>query len=145
MARPELLDRRPGWPAVLRLEPLPADEAGKLVGEVSDEVRERIVRASGGNPLFLTEMAALGDGEVEVPATLRALLVARLDQLDEPERRILERGAVEGELFHRGTVQALAPEETEVTPGWLHSSVASSSAPTALSCPVRMRTASAIF
>jgi tetratricopeptide (TPR) repeat protein len=116
MARPELLDRRPGWPAVLRLQPLPAAEAGALVGEaVSEEVRERIVRASGGNPLFLTEMGALGE-DAEVPATLRALLAARLDQLDEPERRILERGAVEGELFHRGTVQALAPEETEVTP-----------------------------
>ena len=52
-------------------EPLPEDEAGALVGDaVPDEVRERIVRASGGNPLFLTEMAALGDadgGEVEVP------------------------------------------------------------------------------
>jgi class 3 adenylate cyclase/tetratricopeptide (TPR) repeat protein len=120
MARPELLDRRPGWPAVLRLQPLPEAEAGTLVGEaVPDEVRERIVRASGGNPLFLTEMAALTDtegGDVEVPATLRALLTARLDQLDEPERRVLERGAVEGELFHRGTVQALAPEETEITP-----------------------------
>jgi class 3 adenylate cyclase/tetratricopeptide (TPR) repeat protein len=116
MARPELLDRRPGWPAVLRLEPLPEDEAGALVGDsLSDEVRERIIRASGGNPLFLTEMAALGE-DAEVPATLRALLAARLDQLDAPERRVLERGAVEGELFHRGTVQALAPEETEVTP-----------------------------
>src|SRR6185437_12332641 len=116
MARPELLDRRPGWPAVLRLEPLPEGEAASLVGDgVPDEVRERIVRASGGNPLFLTEMAALGE-DAEVPATLRALLVARLDQLDEPERRVLERGAVEGELFHRGTVQALGPDETEVTP-----------------------------
>jgi class 3 adenylate cyclase/tetratricopeptide (TPR) repeat protein len=116
MARPELLDRCPGWPAVLRLEPLPEVDAGALVGDsVSDEVRERIIRASGGNPLFLTEMAALGE-DAEVPATLRALLAARLDQLDAPERRVLERGAVEGELFHRGTVQALAPEETEVTP-----------------------------
>jgi class 3 adenylate cyclase/tetratricopeptide (TPR) repeat protein len=116
MARPELLDRRPGWPAVLLLEPLQDDEAASLVGDaVSDDVRERIVRTSGGNPLFLTEMAALGE-DAEVPATLRALLVARLDQLDEPERRLLERGAVEGELFHRGTVQALAPEEAEVTP-----------------------------
>ncbi len=119
MARPELLDRRPGWPAVLRLEPLPDDEAGALVGDaVPGELRDRILRASGGNPLFLTEMAALGGadgGEVEVPATLRALLAARLDQLDEPERQVLERGAVEGELFHRGTVQALAPEEEEVT------------------------------
>jgi class 3 adenylate cyclase/tetratricopeptide (TPR) repeat protein len=119
MARPELLDRRPGWPAALRLQPLPEEEAGALVGDVPDEVRKQIVRASGGNPLFLTEMAALSDadgGNVEVPATLRALLAARLDQLDEPERRVLERGAVEGELFHRGTVQALAPEEAEVTP-----------------------------
>jgi class 3 adenylate cyclase/tetratricopeptide (TPR) repeat protein len=118
MARPELLDRRPGWPGTLRLEPLPEEEAGELIGNaVPGEVRQRIVRASGGNPLFVTEMLALADGvDVEVPPTLRALLAARLDQLDEPERRVLERGAVEGELFHRGTVQALAPEETEVTP-----------------------------
>jgi class 3 adenylate cyclase/tetratricopeptide (TPR) repeat protein len=119
IARPELLDRRPGWPATLRLEPLPEAEANALVGgSVPEEVRRQIVRASGGNPLFLTEMVALGEGgrEVEVPPTLRALLAARLDQLEEPERRVLERGAVEGELFHRGTVQALAPEETEVTP-----------------------------
>ncbi len=118
MARPELLDRRPGWPATLRLEPLPAEEAGALVGDaVPAGVRERIVQASGGNPLFVTEMVALAgeDGDVEVPATLRALLAARLDQLDEAERKVLERGAVEGELFHRGTVQALAPEEPQVT------------------------------
>jgi class 3 adenylate cyclase/tetratricopeptide (TPR) repeat protein len=119
MARPELLDRRPGWPATLRLEPLAAEEAESLVGDaVPDDVRARIVRAAGGNPLFVTEMLALAgeESDVEVPATLRALLAARLDQLDGPERTVLERGAVEGELFHRGTVQALAPEETEVTP-----------------------------
>ncbi|HEU5243380.1 MAG TPA: adenylate/guanylate cyclase domain-containing protein [Gaiellaceae bacterium] len=119
MARPELLDRRPRWPASLQLDPLAAEEAETLVGEaVSGEVRERIVRASGGNPLFVTEMLALAsdDSDVEVPATLRAVLAARLDQLDGSERTVLERGSVEGELFHRGTVQALAPEETEVTP-----------------------------
>jgi tetratricopeptide (TPR) repeat protein len=47
---------------------------------------------------------------------LRALLAARLDQLEWSERRVLERGAVEGEVFHRGAVQALAPEEAQVTP-----------------------------
>jgi class 3 adenylate cyclase/tetratricopeptide (TPR) repeat protein len=118
MARPELLDRRPGWPATLRLEPLAAEQTESLVGDaVSAEVRERIINAAGGNPLFVTEMLALAgeESDVEVPATLRALLAARLDQLDGHERAVLERGAVEGELFHRGTVQALAPEETEVT------------------------------
>ena len=49
-------------------------------------------------------------------ATLQALLAARLDQLDPAERRVLERGAIEGEIFHRGAVQALAPDESQVTP-----------------------------
>ena len=56
-------------------------------------------------------------GEVVVPPTLQALLAARLDQLEPPERGVLERGAIEGEVFHRGAVQALAPEEPQVTPG----------------------------
>jgi predicted ATPase len=55
-------------------------------------------------------------GEVEVPASLRALSAARLDQLDPAERRVLECGSVEGEVFHRGAVQALTPEEAQVTP-----------------------------
>jgi class 3 adenylate cyclase len=119
MARPELLDRRPGWPAALRLGPLGAQETDELIGGgVPDELRVRIAQAAGGNPLFVTEMLALAteQGEVQVPPTLRALLVARLDQLEEPQRRVLERGSVEGELFHRGAVQALAPEEPEVLP-----------------------------
>ena len=47
---------------------------------------------------------------------MKALLAARLDRLDPAERRVLERGSVEGEVFHRGAVQALTPEETQVTP-----------------------------
>ncbi len=118
MARPELVERRPSWPGTLRLEPLPAEQADALIGDaVSDELRERIARAAAGNPLFISEMLAMAaeDGDVDVPPTLKALLAARLDQLDEAERRVLERGSVEGEIFHRGGVQALAPEETQVT------------------------------
>jgi tetratricopeptide (TPR) repeat protein len=118
MARPELLDRRPAWPGVMRLQALTADEADALIrDEVPGDLRERIARAGGGNPLFISEMLAMAreGADVEVPPTLRALLAARLDQLDEPERRVLERGSVEGELFHRGAVQALAPEEQQVT------------------------------
>jgi tetratricopeptide (TPR) repeat protein len=59
---------------------------------------------------------AEADAQVDVPPTLRALLAARLDQLEPAERRVLEGGAVEGELFHRGAVQALAPEEQQITP-----------------------------
>ena len=118
MARPELVDRRPSWSGTVRLEPLPAEQADALIGDrVSDELRDRIARAAGGNPLFIAEMLAMTaeDAEVDVPPTLKALLAARLDQLEEAERRVLERGSVEGEIFHRGGVQALAPEETQVT------------------------------
>ena len=126
MARPELLDRRSGWGGVVRLQPLARDEAEALMesrlgdGEIAADVRERILRAAGGNPLFVEEMAAMvqvaGDGDLEVPPTLQALLTARLDQLDAPERSVLERGSVEGEVFHQGAVQALTPEKPRLTP-----------------------------
>ena len=118
MARPDLVERRPGWPGTLRLEPLPPQQADALIGDaVSGELRARIAHAAGGNPLFISEMLAMaaGNAEVDVPPTLKALLATRLDQLDEAERTVLERGSVEGEIFHRGAVQALAPEETQVT------------------------------
>jgi class 3 adenylate cyclase/tetratricopeptide (TPR) repeat protein len=120
LARPELLDRRPAWPITLRLEPLDDEAVAKLIPRrVPGELRERIARAAGGNPLFIEEMLAMAgeaDGEVVVPPTLQSLLAARLDQLETAERTVLERGAVEGETFHRGAVQALAPDDTQVTP-----------------------------
>ena len=118
MARPELTDRRPGWPVSLRLEPLPAEEIERLIPDaISGAVRERISRAAGGNPLFINEIVAMAgqEGAVVVPPTLQALLAARLDQLEEAERTVLECGAIEGEIFHRGAVQALTSEEPAVT------------------------------
>jgi class 3 adenylate cyclase/predicted ATPase len=120
MARPELTERRPTWPVTLRLEPLSEEDVDELIPErISGELREKIARAAGGNPLFVEEMLAIAgdaDDEVVVPPTLKALLAARLDQLGTAERSVLERGAIEGEVFHRGAVQALAPPETQVTP-----------------------------
>src|SRR6266498_1300898 len=127
MARPDLLDRRAGWgggkvnaTAVL-LEPLAPKETELLIeslAHLDEALRQRILQAAEGNPLFIEEMVALvqesGDGEITVPPTIQALLAARLDQLDSDERDVLQRGAVEGRVFHRGAVQALAPEESHV-------------------------------
>jgi class 3 adenylate cyclase/tetratricopeptide (TPR) repeat protein len=119
IARPELTERRPAWPVTLRLEPLGEDAVDELIPErFPGELRDTIARSSGGNPLFIEEMLAMAgetDGKVFVPPTLQALLAARVDQLESAERSVLERGAIEGEIFHRGAVQALAPEETQVT------------------------------
>jgi class 3 adenylate cyclase len=118
-ARPELSDRRPTWPVTLRLGPLGEEDIEQLIPtSVPPELREKILRTAGGNPLFVTEMVAMAgeaEDEVAVPPTLRALLAARLDQLEVAERRVLECGAIEGEIFHRSAVQTLAPEELQVT------------------------------
>jgi class 3 adenylate cyclase/tetratricopeptide (TPR) repeat protein len=123
MARPELLERRPGWGGVMRLQPLELDAAEQLITsrlgeELDPDLRERIVAAAGGNPLFVEEMASMvaasGGRDVVVPPTIQALLAARLDQLEASERSVLECASVEGEIFHRGSVQALAPEESQL-------------------------------
>jgi class 3 adenylate cyclase len=118
LARPDFTERRPEWPVSFRLEPLAGDDVQALIPEsMPVELRSRIAHAAGGNPLFLTEMAAMAENtgeEVLVPPNLQALLGARIDQLEEPERSVLERGAVEGEIFHRGSVQALSEDGTVV-------------------------------
>ncbi len=120
MARPELVEQRPTWPVTLRLEPLHDRDIAELIpARIAGELRDRIARAAGGNPLFIGEMLAMAaetEEDVVVPPTLRALIAARLDQLEPTERAVLERGAVEGEIFHRGAVQALTPDESGVTP-----------------------------
>jgi class 3 adenylate cyclase/tetratricopeptide (TPR) repeat protein len=126
-ARPDLLDLRPAWgggklnASSLLLESLSPDESGVLVEQLLEQVeldkivRARIVEAAEGNPLFVEEMVAMvrddgGDDEIIVPPTIHALLQARLDRLGGDERTVIERGAVEGKVFHRGAVLELAPE-----------------------------------
>jgi len=122
--RTELLDIRTDWgggklnATSLLLEPLGADECAELMEQLEapldPELRERITAASAGNPLYVEEMLAMvrehgGDGEVVVPPTIHALLQARIDSLEGDVRVVMERGSVEGEVFHRGTVAQLAP------------------------------------
>ena len=130
IARPELLDRRPTWAGgklnatTVLLEPLTAEETDELIelllggAGLDDTLRARIREAAEGNPLFVEQMLAMvaesPNDDVVVPPTIQALLAARLDQLDASERGVLERGAVEGKIFHRGGVEALAPEEQDV-------------------------------
>jgi class 3 adenylate cyclase/tetratricopeptide (TPR) repeat protein len=131
LGRPELLDRRPDWGAGLAnastvvLEPLDRvvaeDLLGRLAPDLAPDLRDRIVASAAGNPLFVEEMAAMvaetpPDGDTIVPPTIQALLAARLEQLPDGERVVLEHGAVEGQVFHRSAVEALVPAAGEVAP-----------------------------
>jgi class 3 adenylate cyclase len=124
LARPELLDERPGWPGErVELEPLGEHEVEALLSELSDELaieeRVRISEATEGNPLFAEQMVALaleeGGGEADVPPTIHALLAARIDRLQVDERAVFERAAVVGKEFWRGALLELSPPGTEVS------------------------------
>jgi DNA-binding SARP family transcriptional activator len=126
MARMELLEQRRAWAGgkanatTVQLEPLGRDESERLIAHLGagEELRGRIAEAAEGNPLFCEQMVALArhapDVEVQVPATIQALLAARLDQLRPAERVLLERGAVGGRLFHSGWLEELAPGDGDL-------------------------------
>jgi class 3 adenylate cyclase len=121
-SRPELFEERATWgggklnaTAVL-LEPLEAADCELLLEHLGNgllpEARATVLAACEGNPLFLEEMAALARERdtVSVPSTIQALLAARIERLPAEERELLERGAIEGEVFHVTPACALADE-----------------------------------
>ncbi len=140
MARPELLDDRADWgggklrATTATLEPLSEHESESLIANLlgadalDAPIRARILAAAEGNPLFVEEtIAMLVDdgvlrsedgrwiatedvGEVAVPPTIQALLEARLDRLEAPERAALGRASVVGQVFYVGAVRTLSPE-----------------------------------
>ncbi len=115
LARPELLEQRPDWAVTIRVEPLGATEVDALLEQLQApaEARVRLAVAAAGNPLYAEELVAWvreGGNADDLPTTLNALLGARLDRLAPSEREALERGAVEGELFHQGAVVELTDQ-----------------------------------
>ena len=138
VARHELTEVRPNLGAgararLLKLHPLDATDAATLVAQILPAtfpraLVERIISASGGNPLFAEEIVAmfLDDGilqpdgalvapfdvdAVRIPPSISALLGARLDRLAPAERCVLEGASVVGQSFWSAAVAQLAPVE----------------------------------
>jgi class 3 adenylate cyclase len=126
LARPDLFEQRPSWSTlrrgavVLSLEPLSDDEsrvlAQRLVARrpLSDAAQERLLNTAEGNPLFVEQLVAMhaeaGEGDLQIPPTIQALLAARIDHLEPDERSVVECAAVEGRSFHRSAVAELLAE-----------------------------------
>jgi tetratricopeptide (TPR) repeat protein len=131
VARTEFLETWPDWAGgklnatSLLLEPLEDEETETLITRllrneaIDDALRERITVASAGNPLYVEEMLAMvrepGTAGVTVPPSIQALLQARIDSLEADTRTVVECGAVEGEVFHRGAVVELVPAQLRPT------------------------------
>ena len=145
LSRPELGDRHPTFgtrvrsSTALMLDPLEDEEMDALlkglVPGLPEELRARIRDRADGIPLYAVEtvrmlldrglLEADGDGyrvsgsmdKLEVPETLHALIAARLDGLEAPERRALEDAAVLGKTFtHRGLAALSGTSESDLEP-----------------------------
>jgi class 3 adenylate cyclase/tetratricopeptide (TPR) repeat protein len=131
LARPELLDNHPTWGGGLarytavHLEPLDDEDAHELADALltsTDEAHayaDRLVLASGGNPLFLEELAAsiserTADLVEGLPTTVQAIISARLDALPRQHRQVLQDAAVIGRIFWRGPIAELQSGEVDL-------------------------------
>ncbi len=104
LARDELLEEHPAFlPSAERiaLRPLEPEESGELARQLGGDAA--LVERAEGNPLFIEQLLAHAEEtEGSVPATLRSLLLARLDRLAPGERAAVERAAVLGRDFDAG-------------------------------------------
>ena len=141
LARPELLEARPGWgggrrnATAIELQPLTPDETRRLVAELlaidalSNELRAQVIQRADGNPLYVEEflrmlietgkiehrndrwVANAEVGSLGLPETLQGLIAARLDRANPELKRLLQRAAVMGRLFFTNGLAALAGGE----------------------------------
>ncbi len=124
-ARPELLDRRPGWgggklnSATIALSPLgDADSARVIAGVLEQallpaEMQEALLERAGGNPLYAEQFARLflerrSVEDLPLPENVQGIIAARLDGLPPEEKRLLQDSAVLGKVFWSGGVSSLS-------------------------------------
>jgi hypothetical protein len=114
-ARPELLERRPGWGSAgttVRLAPLGDADTGGLLAMLlahhglPTEVEPGLLGRVAGNPLFAEEYVRMlrdrGDAAAlhaaPPPTGVHAIVAARLDALPADERAVLDDAAVVGQV-----------------------------------------------
>ena len=128
-ARPELnddddrIEARPNV-TTLRLDELTSEHTQVLLErlmsryEVAPDVAQ-VAERSGGNPLYAVEfvrmLAETGEARTEaVPASVRAVIAARLDALPAEHRAVLQDAAVFGTAFWPGGLRALSSDGVAV-------------------------------
>ncbi len=143
-SRPDLLRERPDWGggrrnfSSLPLDALSAEESSRLVSlllevdSLPEVTRRGILARSEGNPFFLEEIIRhlidegllVHDGgrwsareeirAVDLPDSVQAVILARLDLLSPDEKRVAQRAAVIGRFFWDGAVEAVAGSNGEL-------------------------------
>ncbi|NIR29265.1 MAG: AAA family ATPase [Gammaproteobacteria bacterium] len=84
------------------LGPLSEDDARELARGIhvqAPELVEICIQRAGGNPLFLEQLLAGGEGGDEVPGSIRSLVLARLDRLHPADKHAVKAAAIMGQRF----------------------------------------------
>ena len=100
------------------LDPLSRDEAHVLIEAMLGDdnnaaLADQLYERSGGNPLFLTELATMtgvDPGSTTLPGSLRALIASRLDRLPPGPRAVLDNASVLGTAAGVKSLQHFAVE-----------------------------------
>jgi class 3 adenylate cyclase/tetratricopeptide (TPR) repeat protein len=148
-ARPELLDRRPGWgggkrnAATVSISSLSREETAHLLASLLEqillpaELQERVLAHAEGNPLYAEEYVRMlqdrgflvrdahgwrleDDRELPLPETVQGMIAARLDALAFPEKELIQNAAVIGKVFWPGALAALGGLEPSAFEAALH-------------------------
>ncbi len=148
-ARPELLDRRPGWgggkrnAATVSISPLSERETGELLGSLLDQtllpadIQSAVLARAEGNPLYAEEYVRMlqdrgflvhgrsgwrlsGDEDLPLPETVQGMIAARLDALAPAEKELVQDAAVLGKVFWPGALQGIGLREPREVEDVLH-------------------------
>ena len=142
-ARPELFDRNPGWGggkrnwSTLSLMPLDDVDARDLVAALlpphaSEELQQLVVTRTGGNPLFAEEFVRMlgerpdehpvpdGRDDTDTPASIHAIIAARLDTLAPRLKTRIQDASVIGRVFWAGAVGSMGLAEASIVHDDLH-------------------------
>jgi len=120
-ARPELLDRRPGWGGgkrnafTLSIGPLTDANTAVLLqhllqrATLDADAQQAVLERAEGNPLYAEEYARLlaeqdAVDDLPLPETVQGLIAARIDALAPPEKVLLQDASVIGKVFWPGAL-----------------------------------------
>ena len=124
-ARPELLERRPGWgggksnAATVSLSPLSEEETARLLASLLGqtvmpaELQAPLLARAGGNPLYAEEYARMvsergvAPADGALPETVQGIVAARLDALSPEDKALIQDAAVLGKVFWSGALAAM--------------------------------------
>ena len=142
VGQPDLTPEQEAWASAVgarrvELGSLPPEPAAALLSSVMEQevppaLRQQVLEASGGNPLFVRELGLalrerqeLSD-EAALPLTdsLANLIAARLDRLPVASKRLLCQAGVIGKGFSLGALARLAAHEPPVVDALLRELVA---------------------